>query len=349
MTEEALSPAPAAPEPVAQEAPQVEDKAQDTPEPEQAEKPKEDAPKRSKNPREALEKAFKADLDAKPEAKPEAPKAEAKPAEAPKVEAKPAEAKADDKAEDKPKPAPHAAPPSRFSPEAKAEWEKAPEHVRAETHRAIKEMERGIAEKDATLKPLQPFIKMAQDSGTTVDKALQAYVQMETTLRQNPAQGLRALAQNMGMTPQQMAALLTNQQPGQADPRDRELMQLRQTVQRMEQQFGQVTQTVQQQRESSVLQTVEQFAAQHPRFDELAPEIARLIETGYASDLSDAYTKAERLNPAPPAPVQPAVAPPAQTRPARSLTGAPSPGSNPATARTPSKSPREALTRAFGV
>lgn len=354
MTEEALAPAPAADEPIAQEAPQVEDKAQDAPETEPAKEPaKDEAPKRSKNPREALEKAFKADIEADDKPK---PKAEAKPPDAPEVKPaaqkdattpaeKPQEAKPEAKAE---KPPAHHAAPSRFSAEAKAEWEKAPENVRAETYRALREMEQGIQKKDEILKPIEPFIKMAKDGGTTIDKALNKYVNMENMLRQNPAQGLRALAQNMGWTPQQMAATLTGQQAGQPDPRDQELQQLRQTVQQMQQQFGQVSQTVQQQRESAVLQTVEQFAAQNPRFDELAPEIERLLKTGYADNLADAYIKAERLNPAPPPPVTPA-APPAQTRQARSLTGAPSPGSNPATARTPSKSPREALSRAFGA
>lgn len=347
----------AAEEPVAQDAQpsQVDDNAPTAAEPNQP-KPEEKATdaksKRSKSPREALKKAFAADLTETPEAKP-AEKAEAKtdgkdavekPAE-PAQDAKPSE-KAPDKPEGK---TGHSAAPARFSADAKAEWEKAPESIRAETHRAIREMENGLAKKDAELAPIEPFIKMAKEHGTTVDKAMGNYVNMEALLRNDPASGLRALAQNMGMTPPQMASLLMGQNPGQPDPRDQQIMQLRGEIQAIQQQFGDVAQSVQQQRENAVVQTIEQFASQNPRFDDLAPEIVRLLETGFAEGLEDAYTKAERLNPAPPAPVDPATVPPVQTRQARSLTGAPSPGSDPATARTPSKSPHEALRRAFGV
>lgn len=363
MTEEALQPASAAPEVVAEQAPQVEIPEVDAPEPETTEKPKAEAPKRSKSAREAVEKAFKADLkkDGEPKApepaKESTPKADDKPETAkepakaePKTAEKPADkVEKDDKAA---KPSAHDSAPSRFSADAKAEWQKAPEHVRAETHRAIREMERGIAEKDAALKPVEPFIKMAKDSGTTIDAALKAYVGMENALRDNPAQGLRKLAQNLGMTPDQMAAMLTNKQPGQPDPRDQQIQQLQGQLRQLESQFGQVSQTVQQQQTNNTQQMVEKFAAdpKHSRFDELSEEIARLIQTGYATDLEDAYAKADRLNPAPPTeqPVPPP-APPAQTRQPRSLTGAPSPGSNPKTRGTPSKSAREALQRAWGA
>jgi cytochrome c556 len=191
---------------------------------------------------------------------------------------------------------------------------------------------------------------MAQNDPQKLAGAMQRYVNTERLLQQNPAQGFAEIARNMGLSPQQVGKMLMGQDPGQADPRDRQIMQLHQQLQQLQQQTGKVTQTMQQQREQAVLSQVEQFAKANPRFDELSEEIANMLSTGYAKDLQDAYEKAERLNPAP-APVVQDVppAPPAQTRPARSLTGAPSHGSNPTTNRTPSKSPRDALKRAFGV
>ena len=336
----------------------------------------EDEPKRkgSKSAREALEKAFaggtetqptaeeKAAAEAKVEAKAEAKaksdekptaKPEAKPDEKAKPEAKPAEAKAEPKPEpkDAAKEGDAGSPPSRFSADAKAEWEKAPQSVRAETARMQRELEKGLAEKDKVLKPLEPFVKMAKDHGTTIDKALASYVNMEQLLRSNPAQGLRALAQNMGMHPQQMAQLLTGgQQQGQQaqSSESQTIRALQQEIQQLRNGMGQVQQTFRQQQETAVLSQVEQFAAEHPRFDELAEEIAQMLKTGYASDLSDAYEKAERLRPPPPAPQpEPTPVAAAQTRAPRSLTGAPSPGSDPTTNRTPSKTPRDALKRAF--
>lgn len=332
----------------------------------------EEEPKRkgSKSAREALEKAFAGGTETQPtaeekaaaEAKAEA-RAETKPDEKAKPEAKPdekakPEAKADPKVEPKAEAKPEAKdatpPPARFSADAKAEWEKAPQSVRAEATRMQRELEQGLAEKDKVLKPLEPFVKMAKDHGTTIDKALASYVNMEQLLRSNPAQGLRALAQNMGMHPQQMAQLLTGgqqQKPQGQQPQgteDQTIRALQHEIQQLRNGMGQVQQTFRQQQETAVLSQVEQFAAQHPRFDELAEEIAQMLKTGYASDLGDAYEKAERLRPPPPAPQpEPTPVAVAQTRAPRSLTGAPSPGSDPTTNRTPSKTPRDALRRAF--
>jgi len=338
-------------------------------------KPKSEREKR----RESLEKAFKKvedDEEGEKQANgsPSTPKADPKAAEDTKAakeegpkrsadgkfaakEAEKPDAKAAESAEDgqeakeAPKtPSKVAEPPARFSAEAKAAWKDAPESVRGEAQRAVRELEHGLQQKDQQLRPLEPFIKMAREQGTTVDAALRNYVGMEQMLRKDPRQGLMTLAQNMGMTPQQMAGYLTGQpqQKGQQDPRDQQIIALTQQVRQMQQQFGQVNGTIQEQRQQAVLNQVQQFAADKPRFDELAPEIARMIETGYASDLSDAYEKADRMNPAPAPVPQPtaAPAPPAQTRPARSVTGAPTAGSNPGT-RKSSQTRTEALSRAF--
>jgi len=314
-----------------------------------AQEPKE-APKRSRM--ESLEKAFEqVDKAEKAESKPvettgeqpRGPDGKFVAKEAP-VETKPIDAKAEKPVETAKAPISEA--PSRFSPDAKAAWKDAPEPVRGEIQRAISELETGIAQKDEQIKPLKPFFDMAQKHGVRLDQALSNYVNMENMLRERPAEGLRALAQNMGMTPQQMASLITDQ-PGQGnDAAQREILRLNQKISDLEQRFGQVSETVQTQRQNSVLQEVQAFADAHPRFGELENEILRMLETGYASDLADAYTKAERLVSAPPSPVQPALAPLAQTRPALSVTGAPNAGSNPGN-RQPSKNRSDALARAF--
>jgi hypothetical protein len=238
-------------------------------------------------------------------------------------------------------------PPTRFSADAKAAWKDAPEPVKGEIKRAITELETGLKRYQQVVEPLKPYVEMAQKQGTTVHEALGNYVRMEQMLRQNPAQGLRALAQNMGITPADVASMLTGQAAPQGNDKDREIIALRNEIQGLKQQFGQVSQTVQQTRTQAIEQSVQDFAAKNPRFDELADEIARMLQTGYASDLQDAYAKADRLNPAP---QPPAFVPPPtpQTRPALSVTGAPSSGSNPAN-RQPSATRREALMRAMGA
>lgn len=364
---------PAVAEPVAVSEPQETEQQQDAT-PNEAE-PKE--PRRSR--REALEKAFSdvdkeddkggSDADVKPkvEAKTE-PKAEPKKAE-PKAE-KPTETKTEGQergpdgkfvskeATDKPAEAQEAAkapepkgkltdPPSRFSEDAKKAWAEAPESVRAETYRAIRETEQGIQKYQQALEPLKPFMQMAQNDPRKLAGAMQRYVNTEQMLAKNPVQGFAEIARNMGLSPQQVGKMLMGEEPGQADPRDAEINQLRQQVQQLSQGYGQVTQTIQEQRQQAVLSQVEQFAQAHPRFDELADEIANMLSTNYAKDLQDAYEKADRLNPAP-APVvqEEPPAQPAQTRPARSVTGAPTSGSNPVN-RKPSNSRKEALEQAM--
>jgi TolA-binding protein len=293
----------------------------------------EDAPRPSI--RESLEKAFAADTPEDGEAPQEALGQERGP-DGRFVAKEAAEQPAQEpEAVEEATPAPNMAEaPVRFSAEAKAAWAQAPEHVRGEIHRAITEMEGGLAQKDAVIEPIKPFIDMAGDPAKLAD-ALSAYTNMENLLRQDLYSGLAALAQNLGTTPTQLGALLTGQTPGQPDPRDQQIQQLTQQVQQLSGNF-------QQQQEQAVLGQLEQFAAANPRFEELQSDIAAILDLGKAPDLQSAYDLAVRMNPLPPDP-----APVAQTRkPTRSVIGAPSSGSNPGTSPR-STSAREALERAF--
>lgn len=362
-------------EPVVAPEPQAEAQVEET---QQQEAPTNEAepPAKPKSAREALEKAFSdarkaedkggADADVKADTKTPEPKTTEPKAEKPddtktdapergpdgKFVAKDAKEAADKPADAQPvqKGAGLADPPSRFSEDAKKAWAEAPESVRAETYRAIRETEQGIQKYQQAIEPIKPFLDMAKGDPRQLASAMGRYVNTENMLRTNPVQGFSEIARNMGLSPQQVGKMLMGEEPGQADPRDRQLMAMQQELQQLRQQTGQVTQTMQEQREQAVLSQVEQFSQANPRFNELSDEIATMLSTGYARDLQDAYDKADRLKPAP-APVveTPPPAPPAQTRPTRSLTGAPSHGSNPTTTRTPSKSPREALNRAFGA
>lgn len=248
-------------------------------------------------------------------------------------------------------------PPSRFSPDAKEAWKDAPEPVRAEVHRAVREMESGLQEKDRQLEPLKPYIDMARQQGVKIEDAMGNYVRMENMLRQNPVQGFQTLARNMGISPQQVGQMLLGQAPdgkqGQ-DPRDQEITRLHREMEQMKRQFGGLNQTVQTQQEAAVSQHVQDFAAKNEHFETLAEDIAAILQGGQVTDLQAAYDmaleKAQRIAghfaPQPPELDPAPQAQTAQTRPARSVTGAPNAGSNPGS-RQPSKNRSEALQRAF--
>lgn len=241
--------------------------------------------------------------------------------------------------------------PDRISPQAKEAWATTPEPVKAEFHRAISEMQQGIETYKASAdkyQPLEQFETLAAQYGMNLPGVLADYQGMSQGMASDPISVFDALATRHGYTLEQIASHVLGQEyPPSAE--DNTIQQLRKTVQNLQQQVGGVTQTMQTQRESQVSAQVEKFAQDNPRFEELSGEITHMLRTGYASDLPDAYAKAERLNPLPAAPASDVAPldPVAQTqRGSKSISGAPGSGSNPAN-RKPAASTRDALDRAF--
>lgn len=96
--------------------------------------------------------------------------------------------------------------PVRFLPRAKELWNNVPHEVRAEWQRAEQERDTEISqyrEAKAAHDEIAEYHAMAKQSGTSLKQALQNYVGIENTFRQDPSQGFKALMQNMGLTPPQ--------------------------------------------------------------------------------------------------------------------------------------------------
>lgn len=241
--------------------------------------------------------------------------------------------------------------PSRFAPAAKEAWANTPDPVKVEVERAFFEMEKGIKDYQARFEPLKQFDDMAKAAGKELPKVVAEYVNMENALRQNPVAGVQILCQRMGIDPQHLGDALMNGGQGQeAQPVPQQspdaLMRLEQRIAEMQQTFAQ----------QQTMAQIDAFAKDHPRFEELSPMMAEMLQTGFARDLSDAYDKASRLQPPAPSPQQQTIAVPtaqpatvqAQTPPkivAKQITGSPQAGSNPTT-RKPAGSISEALRNA---
>lgn len=254
--------------------------------------------------------------------------------------------------------------PSRFSTDAKAAWETAPEPIKAEVHRALRELEQGHQKykgDSEAYEPLRQFAERAKQSGTDLPTAVKNYTEMEDTLRKSPIAGLEMIMRNLDLrtkegrqvTLHDLAAHVLNQKPEERQTRhESTIAQLQSELATLKQQVGGVTQTFQQQQSKAVESEVAQFAKDHPRFDELSEDIAFFLQTR-TKDLSEAYELAERLNPASgaskPEPATPANVPAEPLSPAgsKSISGAPSAGSDPTTQRKPASSTREALERAL--
>jgi hypothetical protein len=254
--------------------------------------------------------------------------------------------------------------PNRFSSDAKAAWKDAPGPVRAEITRAIGELEKGITEYQQAYEPFKDFAKDVSANGQDPAQVLGFYTNMEALISQNPIQGLDAIIgnlQNAGLlqvgTLRELASAMSGQTPDQnAVMQDQTIRELRHELASLKQELGGVSTTIKSQSEAATLKEIEAFASQpeHSRFEELTTDIAFFLKNGRAKTLQDAYSLAERLNPAPQAaaPAQPAAAAAEQTAPAQprkgglSVTGAPSSGSNPAN-RQPASTARESLKNAF--
>lgn len=269
-------------------------------------------------------------------------------ADAKELEAKPAEEKPSSSFSE---------PPSRFSADAKAAWAAAPEPVKAEVARAIRELEGGIQQYQQAFEPYKDFDKQLRANGQTFKEVFDHYTGIEQLLSQDPVRGLDTICRNMGTSLQAVAAHVMGQpQDQQRTQADTYINELKAEIADLKKQVGGVTSTIESQKQSALMQQIEAFATDpaHSRFDELSPAMERLLTTGMATSLDEAYSMAERLNPAPaaatPAPAAPAAQPQTaspQTRKGQlSPSGAPATGSNPAN-RKPPESPRDALQRAF--
>jgi hypothetical protein len=262
--------------------------------------------------------------------------------------------------------------PSRFHDGAKAEWNSTPQSVRSEVARMEREFTEGYRkyrESAEAFEPVRKFHDMARQGGTTLDAALTKYVNLENLLRADvdqgriPVRGLEEVCRNFGMSLRDVAAAVLGQSPDQVtSQQDATIRELRQQVQQLTEAVGGVTNTFQTQQKTATLSEIEAFAAQNPRFEELSEDIAFFLESKRAKDLAEAYSLADRLNPAA-EPANSATGPsaarahePSAARPKadvaqtdkgqKSITGAPSSGSDPATTKRPSSSIREALKRA---
>ena len=267
----------------------------------------------------------------------------ARPPEQPQAAAPAGDHAAPDPAQRKPPPAlpetaPYREPPPRFSETGKSDWAAAPESVRGDVHRMLGEIDgayRKYRGDHETMNSIRHFHEMATQHGTTLDRALNNYVSMENKLRNDVVGGLDVIVNNLNLrTPdgqkiglRDVAYHILNQSPDQ-----QRITQTNNATQAAQHQIGALHQEVTglknalhqmhtQQQFVHTRSAVDQFADQHPRFDELGDLIEQELQFGF--DLHTAYQRAERLRPSPTHAAQTRTSAPAQTRPSKSISGAP--------------------------
>lgn len=250
----------------------------------------------------------------------------------------------------------HPEPPARFLPEARTKWANVPHEVKAEVHRVAQEYEAEIAKHKAAsdfYESMREFDELARRTGTTVPDALRRYVGLEQTLRQNPAQGIAEVLRNVGLTPQQYAEhVMKNPQAHVVPARPQRPAQTAPEVQML---AREVSDLKAQLATASIAPVVQNFAAAHPDFDALEPQIAAILHSkvidkiyGTGLTLEQKLTQAYRMaggstppsrsapeplpahSDSPSAPSQGAGPKPSPDAGTKSIRGAPSDGHDPA-------------------
>ena len=261
--------------------------------------------------------------------------------------------------------APFAEPLPRMAESAKRDWAVTPETVRGDVHRMHSEFSKAANYYKATheaFKPIERFHKMAREHGTTLEAALENYVGVEQKLRSDPIGALDLIVHNLGLTDPQsgrrinlrdVAYHVLNQTPEQLKQVQQGNMQqaAAQQIGALHQKIEGLENTLQQwqtqQKFTYTRSAVDQFAATHPRFDELGELIKSEIQLGF--DIETAYRRAELLSPATHAAQTRTTS--AQTRPVdRSISGAPGVAPSNGASRRPkdaSPTPRAAVQNAI--
>jgi len=240
-----------------------------------------------------------------------------------------------------------------LTPAEREKWAAVPPEVRSGVERRLREMQNGIERYRGAVDTLRPFIDMAGGNVGQLAQAIQSYVGIENTLRENPIAGFEQIAKNLGTDFRTVASHYLGQP---APEKDKVIDGLRQEIAALRQHIAPVTQhvrqTSEQQTQQRGMELLQEFAKDHPRINEPAfiDTIARMIQTKFVDTadpdwLPRAYDMADRMMPAyQPAPAAMPANPPAEPRkPADfSISGAPATGSNP-NPRTPSRNRREGI------
>lgn len=277
----------------------------------------EDGEKASSDLDDALNKAFdkaegKDPEEEEPKKKPEdeeKPGKKDKPDSAEKEELKAKDAAlkpAEEKARENPKPSEGKVKdpaPSQFLPEAREKWLNTPNEVKAEVRRFIEDAEREKQTYQEHVKfreELREYEEMGKQHNISIKQALDNYVDIERKMVSSPHEGFKQILTNMKMQPHEAISHILQaygvrpealaqhiaQSPQSYMPRQQQAQQPQQLPQlsALEQKIASLEKKLTEQETSSkistVMPTIERFAASHPDYDELQPHIAKIIESG---------------------------------------------------------------------
>jgi len=185
-----------------------------------------------------------------------------------------------------------AEPPTSWSADAKAEWPKLSPALQQAVIKRETEINDGgrrwSEEKRTYEEMLAPVREQARRAGVDEREGLNRLIAASDFLERDPANAIQWLAQQYGVN--------LTQQPGDtgapAQALPREVLNTMQTVNTLHQRL-------EARERADAASAIQAFASQpgHEHFDAVKADMGRLIETGQAHDMADAYEKAIWMNP----------------------------------------------------
>lgn len=208
-------------------------------------------------------------------------------------------------------PAPDASAPRTWKPDAAAEWANLPPRVREEILKREDDMFRGLEsyKGDATVGKavqniFQPFREVAQadglDPGVVMHEALTMHTTLSRGSQEQKLAALHSLASRYGVS---LQPANPDDEPPFVDPQVARLQaevasvkSQQMALAREREQAAMREQTAAREKLQSEIETFAKDPA-NPDFDLLSSEMAKLLQSGAAKDLRDAYDQAIWLNP----------------------------------------------------
>ncbi|MGF6431487.1 hypothetical protein [Bradyrhizobium sp. CCBAU 21365] len=196
-----------------------------------------------------------------------------------------------------------AAPPTSWSPTAKAAFNDLPQPVKDAIAKREDEVNNGFA-KLQEYKPLDRWIEEAKKGGTDLATAVATYRTIELELQRDFVSGIAGLAQRQNVHPLQLAQAIVARFgdpsqsgiPGTQQPHQQgAAFDLKPITTRLD---G-LERTFQAQQQASVNAEIERFASdpKHPYFHNVRETMGHLMNSGQAASMEDAYEKACWANP----------------------------------------------------
>lgn len=197
----------------------------------------------------------------------------------------------------------------RFTPEARAKWDAVPHPVKAELYRNEQLRESEVEKYRSSherYEQIRQFDEIAKTNGRDLKDTLATISQFENMMRSNPIAALEMALRESGPRKQdgspvslyEVAQHIVNQGPQAFQQQSRAVNPQQQQQPQRNPEIDQLRSEIHSMKvEQTVVPLVQQFAAAHPDFEQLSPQIKGILDSGVVDKLyGDGLTHEQKLS-----------------------------------------------------